>query len=92
MLARGDEGPLTTRQAEVLTGLRDDAVLYRRHDGFSVALLVRSCFEDRLELEKDDLAFIERLHGVRADAVRRRELYRLLRIAREVGVIEPLAA
>jgi hypothetical protein len=80
--------PATPRQAEMIVELRDAAVPYRSWEGFSVTHLVCACWENRLELSEDDEAFIVDLKAQDAKALRRRALYRLVRIAREVGVLD----
>lgn len=92
MAVRND--PLTTRQAEKLVELEEEAVWYDKApgDGFSVQLLLRACHQARADLaQDDDIAFIERLAAQGATKLRRRGLSRLLRCARELGVVEDYA-
>lgn len=89
MAERRDD--LTTRQAEKLLELEEASVWYDKVPGerFSVRLLVKGCHEARGDLESDeDVAFVEGLWAQGATKLRRRALSRLVRIAREVGVIE----
>jgi hypothetical protein len=83
-------GPdLTTRQGEKLIELRDDAESYASWRGLSVRILVEKCSLARDELEPHDAAFVQKLQGCGATAVKRRQLFRLLRCARQLKLIEP---
>lgn len=86
--------PLTTRQSEKLLELEEASVWVEKvpGHGFSVRLLVRACHLARLDLEQDDdVAFIEDLQTRGVSKLRRRGVSRLLRCARELGVIEGYA-
>jgi hypothetical protein len=86
---RAREELLSTRQAEKLVELRDDAVLYRKVDGFVLNALIGQCFLYRDELNSDrDREFIERLKSSGQEALRKRDAVRLLRCARAIGEIE----
>lgn len=86
---RARKEPLSTRQAEKLVELRDDAVLYRKVDGFVLKTLVGQCFLYRDDLNSDhDREFVERLKDSGQEALRKRDAVRLLRCARAVGEIE----
>ena len=83
-------GPdLTTRQGEKLIELRDDAESHASWRGLSVRILVEKCSLARDELEPADAAFVQKLQGCGATAVKRRQLFRLLRCARHLKLIEP---
>lgn len=83
------EEPLSTRQAEKLVELRDDAVLYRKVDGFLLKTLIGRCFLYRDELNSDhDREFIERLKDTGQEALRKRDAVRLLRCTRAIGEIQ----
>lgn len=84
------QGSLSTRQAEKLVEIRDQnqwvSTIGR---DFSVRLLLNACWEARHELnDEDDTAFIDRLKARGASSARYREACRLLRCARELGVID----
>ena len=82
-------GPdLTTRQGEKLIELRDDAESHASWRGLSVRILVEKCSLARDELEPPDAAFVQKLQGCGATAVKRRQLFRLLRCARQLKLIE----
>ena len=86
---RAREEPLSTRQAEKLVELRDDAVLYRKVDGFVLKTLIGQCFHYRDELNSDhDREFVEGLKSSGQEALRKRDAVRLLRCARAIGEIE----
>jgi hypothetical protein len=83
---------LSTRQAEKLLELRDEAHVYRKADGILISTLIRRCFEARLDLDSDqDVAFVERLKAADAGQLHRSPALRLVRIARQLGIIEPHA-
>ncbi|MDX2203917.1 MAG: hypothetical protein NW223_14290 [Hyphomicrobiaceae bacterium] len=84
------EEALTTRQAEKLVELEEAATWLDAVPGlgFSVRLLVKGCHEARAELDEEDAAFVTALRAQGATKVRRRSLWRLMRIAREAGVVE----
>lgn len=53
---------LTTRQAEKLVEVRDDAVRYTSASGYKFATVIEECWRNRLDLDdEDDIDFIERL-------------------------------
>jgi hypothetical protein len=79
--------PLSTRQGEKLVELRDDAKSSSKFDGFSVGRLVQSCWTGRLDLLEDDEAFIVGLKAQGTTKLKRRALMRLLRCARELGLL-----
>lgn len=78
--------PITTRQAEKLLEIRDSKKRFEKIDGFSVAELIRKCFQNRFDLGEQDESFIAGLE-IRRD-VTRPEAFRLCRIARELGELE----
>lgn len=78
---------LTIRQGEKLIELRDDAKTYRTFDGFSVHRLVQSCWIARIDLAEEDDAFIDALKKQGTTTLKRRPLMRLLRCARELGLL-----
>jgi hypothetical protein len=78
--------PLSTRQAEVLFDLRDNLTKRSTVDGLSVKRLLESCWIGRLDLTEDDAAFLERVRG--SQALRRRDLRRLLNCARQLNQVE----
>jgi hypothetical protein len=83
--------PVTTRQAEYLIDLRDDAELFSTVGRFSVAALIEDCWRHRLPdryrgLSDDDCQFIERIRG--KTSLPRPQLRRLFACCRELGLIE----
>ncbi len=81
---------LSTRQAEKLVELRDDAVRYTSASGFRFATIITACWRNRFDLESDDdIAFIELLKDNGEVALRRRDAMRLRQSAEELGEIEP---
>ncbi|WP_414463633.1 hypothetical protein [Hyphomicrobium sp. DY-1] len=81
---------LSTRQAEKLAKLRDDATRYTSASGFVFSTVIERCWRDRFDLETDeDLEFIERLKSRGEVALRRGDAYRLRQCAVTLGEIEP---
>ena len=82
-------GPdLTTRQGEKLIELRDDAESHASWRGLSVRILAQKCSLACDELEPPDATFVQTLQASCATAVKRRQLFRLLRCARQLKLIE----
>jgi hypothetical protein len=81
---------LNSRQAEFLLKLRDDKATHHTiRGGFSVAILIKNCFEARFELSSDeDIKFIESLHKSGHPYVTGRQLGWFIRICKELGEIE----
>jgi hypothetical protein len=89
MAQRESEEPLSMRQREVLGELKNAAERRSTVDGLNVRLLIERCWMERADLEADeDQAFIEDLKGTGQRSVTRRQLGRLLRCCRELGVLE----
>lgn len=89
---QNQKSELSTRQAEKLLELRNDAAVFRKVDGIAFTTLIRTCFEARLDLDdEDDGAFLEKLRWGDAARLRRPQALRLVRIARRLGLIEPYA-
>ncbi len=88
---REHEGPapISMRQREVLFELNDKARTYRDFRGFSVRHLITQCWLARADLDEDNEAFISRLNDARPNGLKRAALYRLVRCARQLDVIDP---
>ena len=85
--------PITTRQGEKLIELRDDSEYHSSVKGFSVASLIASCWLARDDLNSEqDRKFIEDLKASGVSAIKRRQLWKLLVCARELGEVEKYAA
>jgi hypothetical protein len=83
----------TTRQAEKLLEIRENVTLLETVGrGFSAAALIARCYEARLDLNEDDEAWITGLRAAATLAVRRRDAARLLRCARDLGIIDDAEA
>ena len=87
MASRTSPDAISTRQREKLVELRDDAQNYSKFKSFSVAGLVRDCWIARFDLSEDDEAFIDGLKTNATTSLKKRPVLRLLRIARELGLI-----
>ena len=92
MAARDTAQAITTRQREKLIQLRDDAKNFSKFDGLSVANLVRDCWIARLDLSEDDEAFIDNLKTKATTSLKKRPLMRLLKCARELGLVTRFVA
>ena len=78
----------TTRQAEKLLEIRDDAEPVTACRGFSVATLIRQCYAARLDLTEADEQWIAELHRQGGSSIRRKHLGRLMGCARELKIID----
>jgi hypothetical protein len=78
----------TTRQAEKLLEIRDDTQSVTQYRGFSIARMIRQCYEARLDLSEADEQWIAELHQRDSRSVRRKQLKRLLDCARELNIID----
>jgi hypothetical protein len=83
--------PLSQRQREILVDLRDSVQSFTQVRGFSVAMLIRACWEHRLDLEDDDLDFVERLKADGPKTLKRRAAYRILACAHRLDVVPRFA-
>ena len=81
---------LSTRQAETLFEIRDEYEMHSTlYGGFSVAILVRRVYENRLDLNESDEDWISNIWKSGASSLRRRDVGRLRRCAIEIREIEP---
>ncbi len=85
---RKSQEDLTTRQAEKLVQVRDENTFVSSWHGFSVAALIRRCFEGRLDLSEEDEDWILDLKNNDTRSVRQRDAYRLMKCARQLNLIE----
>ncbi|MEQ1697134.1 MAG: hypothetical protein ABL901_14965 [Hyphomicrobiaceae bacterium] len=87
---REHEGPapLTMRQREVLFELNDKARSYTDYRGLSVRRLIDQCWLARTDLDDDNESFIAQLNDARPASLKQSSLYRLVRCARQLGIIE----
>jgi hypothetical protein len=80
---------LSTRQAEWLFEIRDKYELHSTlHDGFSVAILIRLCYEARLDLDEYDEKWITEIRKAGRTKLTNAECGRLRRCATQIGAIE----
>ena len=88
-IALDDLRELSTRQAEFLLGLRNDAERHFNLRGFNVAKLIQECFVARLDLaDEKDIRRIEALEKTGREFITGRELGWFKRICKELVVIE----
>lgn len=79
----------SSRRAEKLLEIRDNALRMKTVEGFSAAALIRACAIARDDLNNpEDAAFLEGLQAAAHTMLRRQDWRRLLRCARELGEIE----
>lgn len=85
-----DACELSTRQAEKLLELRNNALRYRTVSGYHLAALVERCWLCRDDLaSEDDHDFIVALKNEGRALLTRPQALRLKRCATEVGLLEP---
>jgi hypothetical protein len=78
----------TTRQSEKLLQIRDDTEMVEEVLGFSVRLLLKGCFEARLDLSEADEEWVAGRFQVSACNIPRKHVGRLTRCARELNLID----
>jgi hypothetical protein len=78
----------TTRQAEKLLEIRDDTQSVTQYRGFSIARMIKQCYEARLDLSDADEQWIAELHQADSRSIRRRHLRRLMGCARDLNIID----
>ena len=78
----------TTRQSEKLLQIRDDTEPVTEYRGFSIALLLKQCWEARLDLAEADEQWVVGLRERSNISIKRKHLGRLMRCARELNIIE----
>ena len=78
----------TTRQSEKLLQIRDDVEVVEEVLGFRVQLLLKGCFEARLDLPEADEEWVAGRFQVSPCNIRRKHVGRLMRCARELNLIE----
>lgn len=78
----------TTRQAEKLLQIRDDAETVTTLHGFNLGTLLTKCHQARLDLSDADEAWIVAQIARRAAGFKRRDAIRLLRLSRQLGLVE----
>lgn len=79
----------TTRQVEKLLQIRDGLEPVKELYGFNLADLLKRVYEARLDLSDDDEEWIAALWAKRDETyMRRRAGLRLLRCARQLGIVE----
>ncbi len=78
----------TTRQGEKLLQIRDDTELVTTCRDFSVKTLLHGCYEARLDLSEADEEWIVEIHERNSVSIKRRYIGRLMRCARQLGLIE----
>lgn len=80
---------LTTRQAEKLLQVRDNAERVKEvYEGFNVETLLQRCYEARLDLKEADEAWIVDRRERSRTTIFRRDAARLMRCARELELID----
>jgi hypothetical protein len=88
MARRDAEQELTTRQSEKLLQIRDDAEVISEFRGFSVRSLLRRCHDARLDLAEGDEEWVVEMFERSQSTIKRKQVGRLMRCARELQIIE----
>ena len=88
MLAHNGPDALSLRQVEVLAELRDAAQTYTSLDGFDIASLINGCWLARFDLEESGAQFIAELKASGVRGLKRRQAFKLIACARELGIVE----
>ena len=78
----------TTRQSEKLLQIRDDYETLTEFHGFSVKIMLRQCRDAHLDLSEADEEWILKQFQRSQTTMRRKDIGRLMRCARELRVIE----
>jgi hypothetical protein len=79
----------TNRQAEKLLQIRDDNEKVTELSGcYSIKLILRQCYEARLDLSEEDEEWISHVFKEDPTSIKRKYAGRLLRCARQLGFIE----
>lgn len=78
----------STRQSEKLLQIRDDGAIIETVRGFSVNTLLIACHLARVDLCEEDEDWIVAIVARSRDWIKKRDAARLLRIARELNIIE----
>lgn len=84
--------PISIKQREVLSELRDRTKTYTIIDGLSVKKLIDDCWIAHLDLSEEDEAFIGSLKDQSEKPIRERPLLRLLHCARQLNIVERYVA
>jgi hypothetical protein len=84
----GNVEEFTTRQAEKLLQIRDDIQEVTEVLSFSVELLLKRCFEARLDLSEADEEWVVGRFQTSPRKIRRKHVGRLMRCARELNLVE----
>ncbi|HVY20411.1 MAG TPA: hypothetical protein VHA70_10085 [Bauldia sp.] len=88
-----DRGDLTTLQVEKLLQIRDDLTFVpTTRDGFSVQILMDKIHLGRNDLTEEDEEWFVRVRERDGYAIARKNIGRLLRLARELRLIDEEAA
>jgi hypothetical protein len=84
----GEEDDLTTRQSEKLLQIRDDTEFITEIRGFSVKIVLRKCYEARLDHSESDEDWIVEMFRRSEGSIKRKYAGRLMRCARELNIVE----
>jgi hypothetical protein len=83
---------LTTRQSEKLLEIRDGVEDLTEFLGLCVRLLLKACYEARLDLSEDDEEWIKQRWATSERSIKRKYVGRLMRCARELHIVDDEAA
>ena len=89
MARRDTDEPISMRQREKLDELKNSTERHTQVHGLGVRGLIDRCWLERFDLDsEEDQQFVDDLRASGASSVTRRQLGRLLRCCRDLGVIE----
>ncbi|MGD0334914.1 MAG: hypothetical protein ABSA90_16920 [Xanthobacteraceae bacterium] len=83
-----DEKEYSTRQSEKLFQIRDDYEIITKFHGFNVGILLKRCYEARLDLSESQEARIIRMYEKSQTSARRKDIGFLMHCARQLYIIE----
>jgi hypothetical protein len=89
IVRKTDEDEYSTRQSEKLLQIRDDyESVTETWGGFSVRILLKQCYEGRIELTEPDEEWIAARFEQSPTTISRKHVGRLLRCARQLNLID----
>ena len=78
----------TSRQGEKLLEIRDNCEVVTSWRSFSIRTLLTKCHEARVDLAEDDEEWIVAMRAANPDAIKRRNLSRLIRLSGQLRLID----
>ena len=85
MASKPDSYEPSEREREKLAQIYSYSELCSGHDGLSVEQMVRNCHRYHLDFAEEDSDLVVELYQRNAEAVRKRQMRRLIRLYSEIG-------